>query len=304
MSVSRENVLLVFDGPTVIKKIYQTQARASSGVVDVGEVVRTCMRSFRRGITEHNPTHMVVAFDVEGATFRNDLLPSYKSGRQPHSKQYLEVVQRCSDALSEMGCFVASASGYESADVVATVAQKGVDAGARVVVCSRDKGLYVLLDLGVEIYRHFDKEWIDAARVVEHLGVEPWKVPMLLSLVGGVDSGLSGVEGVGIKTAAKWLQECGTIAGVIDAVKSGKYTGKVAQNLMAAQGSVFLSLQLAALAMDVDVGIRRWGQMKLHEASQAAGQDGWCSSGAADLGDQGYVEDPGYLRSLYESCPG
>lgn len=283
-----EKLLLVVDGSGIARSIYE---QAEKGGASVDEMVWSSLRSFRRSLEFHDPSHAFIAFDPEGASFRQDIYPAYKVSRPKRPPKYLEVLERVRDGLSEMGVFHADVSGYEADDVIGTVARKGVDAGFSVVVQARDKDMWVLLEDGVKIHSHFERAWIDRQWCRDRCGVDPHLIPEWLALAGDGVDGIPGVDLVGATTAAKWLSAYGSLPAVVAAAERGDIRGKAAKNLIAAKDDLPLYLQLATLRFDVPVGVARWRDLRLSSEQSEHRQD--------QLGHPPEM-DPGYMRSLME----
>jgi len=162
---------------------------------------------------EEEPTHLAVCFDYEMTSFRNDLEPGYKAQRGEPDEELELQFELCREAARALGLPVFEAKDYEADDVIATIAKRMVAKGASVVVHTIDKdlgqlvredGRVVLADLG-------RPGTTDAAAVRAKFGVEPAQIPDYLALVGDTVDNLSGVPGIGAKTAAAVLAAFGSV---------------------------------------------------------------------------------------------
>lgn len=147
---------------------------------------------------------------------RREILPEYKATRDKHPPQALQqlddVKQRCADD----GLLVWSVPGYEADDVIATATRlaRAEESPLDVTIFSGDKDLLQLVGEGVLCVSPRSGEY-NEARVVEKMGVPPRLVGDLLALMGDDSDNIPGIPGVGIKTAAKLLQDFGSLEGVL-----------------------------------------------------------------------------------------
>jgi DNA polymerase-1 len=161
-------------------------------------------------------------------------------------------------------------SGYEADDVIATLATAGANAGMDVFVCSSDKDCRQLLSDRIKIFNLRKREVFDAATLKEDWGVAPEQVIDYQALVGDSVDNVKGAEGVGPKTASKYLQDYGTIENLIAHIDDLK--GKKKENLQAFVPNVELSRKLVTLDRHVPIEmewenwrVREWDAPRLAE---------------------------------------
>jgi DNA polymerase-1 len=202
---------------------------------------------FLRGL---EPDYLLCAFDRAEPTFRSELYPDYKAHREAVPDDLLiqiPLIYRAVDALSVPALDMA---GYEADDILATVAREASARGLEVFLCTADKDCRQLIDDRVRLFNLRKRTEFGRAQLLEDWGVEPGQVVDLQSLVGDSVDNVPGVPGIGVKTAAKLLQEFGTLDNVlanIDRISGAKRQ----ENLRAAGPIVTLSRKLVRLATDV-----------------------------------------------------
>jgi DNA polymerase-1 len=158
-----------------------------------------------------NPDYLICAFDRSEPTFRHEFFPEYKANRaeMPDDLQLqLPHIQRVLEALSIP---VVDHPRYEADDVVATISRAAAARGLRVYLCTSDKDCRQLIDDGIRLYNLRKKQEFGRAELMADWGVTPEQVIDLQVLVGDPVDNVPGVAGIGIKTAAKLLQEFGTL---------------------------------------------------------------------------------------------
>jgi 5'-3' exonuclease len=171
---------------------------------------------------QEKPAATLVFFDLGGAQDRLALLPEYKAQREEMpaalEKQlaYLKAVTRA------MGLAGVEKAGVESDDLLASQAVHLAAQGHEVVVVSADKDFAQIVGGRISILlpppsANPKLGWrrMDVAGVTEKFGVPPAQIAEFLALVGDSSDNIPGIEGVGPKTAAKWLQEHGSLEAII-----------------------------------------------------------------------------------------
>jgi DNA polymerase-1 len=210
---------------------------------------------------EKHPEYLIVVFDAPGKTFRDDLYAEYKAQRGPMPDDLQLQIPLIRELLEAMHVPVLSMSGYEADDLIATLARAGEQAGMEVFICSSDKDCRQLLSPCVKIYNLRKHQVFDSDSLKEDWGITPEQVIDLQTLVGDSVDNVPGVPGVGLKTAAKLLQDFQTLENVLANVD--KISGaKRQENLRAAAATVALSRQLVRLATDVPMELN-WEAWRL-----------------------------------------
>ena len=213
--------------------------------------------ALRRVLEALAPDRVVVVFDPPGPTFRHEVYKEYKAQRERMSPELRNQLPHIDAYLDASGIPRLAIPGFEADDALATLAVRAADAGLRVSIVSNDKDLLQLVREGIEVVQlgraSEPPKTLDAAGVREAFGVPPEKIIDLLSLTGDSSDNVPGVPGVGVKTAAKLLEEHGNLDGVLAAAEKMK-PGKLRDNLIANREKVGFSRELVRLRTDVDVG--------------------------------------------------
>ncbi len=209
------------------------------------------------------PDYLVCAFDRPEPTFRSDLYPDYKAHREPVPDDLVAQLPLIERAVAALNIPVVSHPKYEADDVLATLARAASKRGLDVYLCTSDKDCRQLIDDHIRLYNLRKRQEFGRAELLADWGVTPEQVVDLQSLVGDPVDNVPGVPGVGVKTAAKLLQEFGTLDNLLANVD--KVAGaKRQENLRAAKEVVDLSRSLVRLADDVPVPLE-WDVWKLHD---------------------------------------
>ncbi|MEK9535934.1 MAG: DNA polymerase I [Aquiluna sp.] len=179
------------------------------------------------------PTHLCVAFDVSRESFRTQELPEYKGTRGETPEEFIGQTELLVEALSAMRITSVSREMYEADDLIASLAHLGEKAGMRVLVVSGDRDTFQLItDKTTILYPVkgvMNLARMDDAAVYEKYGVHAKQYPELAALVGETSDNLKGIPGVGPKTAAKWIQQYGSLDEILN--QADDIPGKVGESL-------------------------------------------------------------------------
>ena len=193
------------------------------------------------------PTHIAVAFDPEGPTFRHEAFEQYKAQRQETPEDIRWAVPRIKHILQAMNVPVLEVPGYEADDVIGTIAHKAESDGFEVYMATPDKDYGQLVTEHIFMYRPrhtggFEK--LGPQDVCEKYGLQSQlQVIDLLGLMGDSSDNIPGCKGVGEKTAVQLLQQFGSIDNLLantDQLK-GALQRKVQEQVKEIQFSRFLA---------------------------------------------------------------
>ncbi|TFW23419.1 5'-3' exonuclease [Duganella callida] len=245
--------LLAIDGLNIVRRVYEASPEPDSPEkADIA--LRHALSSLRNLINDHQPTHLIAAFDYGGRTWRHDLYAGYREGRAPMPSVLREALTPFYDRLRDIGVQVVSLPEVEADDVIGTVVLRWLTEGrGEATVASTDKDLHCLIAHGARVWDHFKGEWHDHAWVEKKWGVPPDQLPDLLALMGDATDSIPGVSKVGAKTAAKLLRTYGTL----DAIMAGAGILKdtLGETLRKEREMLYLSRQLVQLKTDVRLGV-------------------------------------------------
>ena len=162
-----------------------------------------------------NPTHIAVAFDPHGPTFRHEAYPPYKAQREETPEDIRRAVPVIKQLLDAMRIVRLECAGFEADDVIGTVAQQAEQQGFEVLMATPDKDYGQLVTDRVNMYRprHMGGfEQMGPKEVCEKYGLSNQRqVIDLLALMGDASDNVPGCKGVGEKTAVSLLQQFGSI---------------------------------------------------------------------------------------------
>lgn len=207
-----------------------------------------------RLINDYKPTHIAVAFDLPGGTFRTRQYADYKGGRAKTPEEFKGQISVIQEVLDVLGIRWLTVEDFEADDIVATLASRGKAADMRVYIASGDKDSYQLVDETTSVIYPMPRSHMllmTPEVVEERTGVAPSSYSDLAALVGEKADNLPGVPGVGPKTAAKWLKEYGDLESLLD--HADEIKGKAGESLRAHSEQVRRNRALNALVRDLPI---------------------------------------------------
>ncbi|AIJ16450.1 MULTISPECIES: DNA polymerase I, partial [Streptomyces] len=206
-------------------------------------------------LRDEAPTHFAVAFDVSRKTWRSEEFTEYKANRSKTPDEFKGQVELIGELLDSMHVPRFAVEGFEADDVIATLATEAEAEGFDVLIVTGDRDSFQLVSehttvlyptKGVSELTRFTPE-----KVFEKYGLTPAQYPDFAALRGDPSDNLPGIPGVGEKTAAKWINQFGSFAELVERVDEVK--GKAGQNLRDHLESVKLNRRLTELERRVEL---------------------------------------------------
>ncbi|MCX4761220.1 DNA polymerase I [Streptomyces sp. NBC_01275] len=206
-------------------------------------------------LRDEAPTHFAVAFDVSRKTWRSEEFTEYKANRSKTPDEFKGQVELIGELLDAMHVSRFAVDGFEADDVIATLATQAEAEGFEVLIVTGDRDSFQLVSAlttvlyptkGVSELTRFTPE-----KVVEKYGLTPAQYPDFAALRGDPSDNLPGIPGVGEKTAAKWINQFGSFAELVERVEEVK--GKAGQNLRDHLDAVKLNRRLTEMVKDVEL---------------------------------------------------
>jgi len=207
------------------------------------------LNMLRRLESDYKADYKAVVFDAKGKTFRDDWFPEYKAHRPPMPEDMIGQIEPLHAAIKAAGWPLLIVDGVEADDVIGTLATNAAVDGINTLISTGDKDLTQLVSPQVRWYNTMSNELLDEAGVEAKFGVPPGKIVDYLALVGDTVDGVPGVAKCGPKTALKWLEQYGSLDGIV--AHADEIGGVVGQNLRDHLGFLPLGKKLVTVACDL-----------------------------------------------------
>ncbi|VEG12359.1 DNA polymerase I [Moraxella cuniculi] len=215
--------------------------------------IRGVLNALNKLIKKYQPTHMAVAFDTKAATFRHELSAAYKAHRPPMDEDLRVQIPYIHQLIEQLGIPLLKIDGFEADDIIGTLAHRACQNGYPVVISTGDKDMAQLVNDCITLEDSFTGKITDTQGVLDKFGVHAEQIIDYLTLMGDASDGIAGVPKVGQKTAAKLLNEYGSIDGILTNLPNIK--GAVGKSLADHQGDIPLNRILATIVTDLDLPI-------------------------------------------------
>lgn len=199
------------------------------------------------------PTHIAVAFDPAGPTFRHEAFEQYKAQRQETPEDIRWSVPRIKQLLQAMNIPILQVDGFEADDVIGTLARKAEEEGFEVLMATPDKDYGQLVTEHISMFRPrhtggFEK--LGPADICQKYGLQHQsQVIDLLGLMGDSSDNIPGCKGVGEKTAIQLLQQFGSIDNLL--ANTNQLKGALQRKVQEQVDNIRFSRFLATIRTDV-----------------------------------------------------
>ncbi|MEF9999496.1 MAG: DNA polymerase I [Comamonas sp.] len=253
--MSNSKTLVLVDGSSYLYRAYHAmpdlRARPGDPTSPATGAIRGMINMLQSLKREVPADYAVCIFDTSGPTFRDALYPEYKAQRSPMPDDLRAQIEPIHAVVRMLGWPVLAIKGVEADDVIGTLAQVASRQGVRVVVSSGDKDLSQLVDEHITIIDTMNGKVRDVAGVTAEFGVPPSLMVDFQTLVGDTVDNVPGVPKVGPKTAAKWLNEYGSLDALL--ARADEIKGVAGQNLRDSLAWLPTGRQLVTIKTDCDL---------------------------------------------------
>ncbi|MGZ8195826.1 MAG: DNA polymerase I, partial [Methylosarcina sp.] len=272
--------LILVDGSSFIFRAYHALPPLTSPKGMTTNAILGVSNMLRKLIAEYHTDYIAVVFDAPGKTFRNALFEAYKAHRPPMPDDLREQIEPLHTLVKAMGLPLIMEPGVEADDVMGALAQQAVQQGFDVIISTGDKDMAQLVNEHIILENTMSNSRLDVQGVIEKFGVRPDQIVDYLALMGDSIDNIPGVPKVGPKTAAKWLEQYGTLENLM--ASADAIGGKIGENLRNALDQLPVSKQLTTIKCDLELAYgvgdlkrRPCDSRRLKELLQELGFSSW-----------------------------
>ncbi len=244
-----DDTLVLIDGSSYLYRAFHALPKLSNSRGDPTGAVHGVLNMINKLVREQSSEHIAVVFDAPGKTFRDEIFAEYKANRPPMPDELRLQIDPLLEAVTAMGLPLLRIEGVEADDVIGTLCRQAVKSGLDVLVSTGDKDMAQLVDDKVTLIDTMSGTVLDRDGVKKKFDVYPEQIIDYLALVGDSSDNIPGVPRVGAKTAAKWLNQYGSVAEIVK--NANEITGKVGESLRENLDQLALSQQLATIKQSV-----------------------------------------------------
>jgi DNA polymerase-1 len=248
-----QKTLLLVDGSSYLYRAFHALPELKSPRGEPTGAIRGVLSMLRKLAEDYKADALACVFDARGPTFRDALYPQYKANRPSMPEPLAAQIEPLHEAVAALGWPVLAVEGVEADDVIATLAAHATRHGWRTVVSTGDKDLAQLVDEHVTLVNTMSNEILDVAGVRQKFGVARDRIVDYLALTGDAVDNVPGVDKVGPKTAAKWIQQYGSLDEVMR--HAAEIGGAVGANLTQALDWLPKGRELLTVKRDVELAL-------------------------------------------------
>lgn len=204
-------------------------------------------------LADHKPTHLFLARDTKGGSFRNELYDQYKANRSEPPEDLVPQFALIDRLIREMNLPTFSHERYEADDIIGSACVQWKEQFDEIWIASGDKDLMQFVGGNIKLLDTMKDKLYTPADVEEKMGVRPEQIVDYLSIVGDSSDNIPGMKGIGAVGAAKLLKEYGTFENIV-AHKSELKGKKVIDAFTEHLEDGLLSKKLVQICTDIELG--------------------------------------------------
>ncbi|MCM1132587.1 MAG: DNA polymerase I [Ruminococcus flavefaciens] len=247
--------LLAIDGNSILNRAFYGIKLLSNKKGVFTNAVFGFMNIYLKNFGEVNPDCVAVAFDLSAPTFRHKAVATYKANRKGMPPELAQQLPLIKDLLNLMGIKVVECEGYEADDILGTLSKICTDSGNKCFILTGDRDSLQLIDENVTVLLATNKGDIHYTpeKFSEDYGFEPINLIDLKALMGDSSDNISGVAGIGEKTASALIKEYRTIENLYAGYADSGLTKGVKNKLANGENQAKESKWLATIVRDAPV---------------------------------------------------
>lgn len=259
-----KNKFILIDGNSILHRAYHANPRFEVNGKLVNAIYGFVSTLFST-IDKHHPSHLAIAFDVKGPTFRDEIFEHYKAKRVRPPQEFYDQIPDVWNFVKTMEIPLLSKEGYEADDLIGTIAKviNGDLKDGEVVIVTGDQDALQLVDCRTKVAMpamgKIQETIYDEAGVLGKFALKPDQIIDYKALSGDSSDNIPGVPGVGSKTAVILLKEYSTVDNIYRSIDRGETDFIVSlkrgilEKLASGRESAFMSKQLATIKRDVPI---------------------------------------------------
>lgn len=252
--------LILIDGNSLLFRAFNATSYTGNYMVNRNGIPTNGVYGFARmveKIISTNPKYVIVAFDYGKKTFRNELLDTYKATRKETPQELVPQFALAREYLTAHNITWYEIEGYEGDDIIGTLVDFGEKNNLKVSVYTGDKDANQLISPQTTIYRTVkgvtELDIYNEQTLLDKYGLKPDQFRDFLGLMGDSSDNISGIKGVGEKTALKLLHQYGTIEGLQE--HQDEIKGKMGEKIRAGMEDALMSKKVATILRDIPIDV-------------------------------------------------
>ena len=247
--------LLAIDGNSILNRAFYGIRLLSNQKGIYTNAIFGFMNIYFKHVSEVKPDRIVTAFDLKAPTFRHKAVDTYKANRKGMPEELAMQLPYIKEILTLMGVPVVTCEGFEADDILGTLSRICTEQGSECHIVTGDRDSLQLVDENVTVRLVTNKDTISYTpeKFTEEYGFPPLSMIDLKALMGDSSDNISGVAGIGQKTASGLIQKWTTIENLYENIDNAGLTKGVYNKLTTGKEAAEQSKWLATIVKDAPI---------------------------------------------------
>lgn len=247
--------LLAIDGNSIMNRAFYGIKLLSNSKGQFTNALTGFMNIYLKEIGEVKPDCVAVAFDLKAPTFRHKANAAYKANRKGMPEELAQQMPVIKELLGDLGIKIVQCEGYEADDILGTLSKAAADSGNECYILTGDRDSFQLVSDRVTVRLATTKETkiYTPDRIMEEYGVTPRQMIEVKALMGDTSDNISGVKGIGEKTALSLIKQEGDVKTLYEHLADIKLTSSVRTKLENGHQDAIDSRFLAEICLEAPV---------------------------------------------------
>lgn len=247
--------LLAIDGNSIMNRAFYGIKLLSNSKGQFTNALTGFMNIYLKEIGEVKPDCVAVAFDLKAPTFRHKANAAYKANRKGMPEELAQQMPVIKELLGDLGIKIVQCEGYEADDILGTLSKAAADSGNECYILTGDRDSFQLVSDRVTVRLATTKETkiYTPDRIMEEYGVTPRQMIEVKALMGDTSDNISGVKGIGEKTALSLIKQEGDVNTLYEHLADIKLTPSVRTKLENGHQDAIDSRFLAEICLEAHV---------------------------------------------------
>lgn len=247
--------LLAIDGNSIMNRAFYGIKLLSNSKGQFTNALTGFMNIYLKEIGEVKPDCVAVAFDLKAPTFRHKANAAYKANRKGMPEELAQQMPVIKELLGDLGIKIVQCEGYEADDILGTLSKAAADSGNECYILTGDRDSFQLVSDRVTVRLATTKETkiYTPDRIMEEYGVTPRQMIEVKALMGDTSDNISGVKGIGEKTALSLIKQEGDVKTLYEHLADIKLTPSVRAKLENGHQDAIDSRFLAEICLEAPV---------------------------------------------------
>lgn len=260
--------LLAIDGNSIMNRAFYGIKMLSNKNGVYTNAITGFMNIYLSVMNDISPDCVVVAFDLRAPTFRHKAVESYKANRHGMPEELAQQMPMIKELLTALGIKIVECEGFEADDILGTLSKLCADKAEECFVLTGDRDSLQLINDNVTVLYHSTKGTVkyNEEKFTEDYGIAPIELIDLKALMGDSSDNISGVKGIGEKTATQLIKDYHTVEQLYAALENGEVAAtksvltKLEAGKAAAEQSKWLATIVKNAPIEMDINAYKMGE--------------------------------------------